>query len=119
MSSGGFSVKTEITWDGDTYEKTADIAAGTDVLNNLDSGISNAIKDVLIKLRDLNHATNGYDSFSVKASTGDYEFFDKDCSVPYLRVKVESGKIAKVTYYDFENANVEQRNTTVTTITYN
>ena len=119
LSSGGFSVKTEITWDGDTYEKTADIAAGTDVLNNLDSGISNAIKDVLIKLRDLNHATNGYDSFSVNASTGDYEFFDKDCSVPYLRVKVESGKIAKVTYYDFENANVEQRNTTVTTITYN
>lgn len=119
LSNGGFSVNTQITWDGDTYNKTADIAAGTDVLNNLDAGVANAIKAVLIKLRDLDHSTNGYDSFSVNESTGEYEFFDKDCSVPYLRVKIESGKITKVTYYDFENANVEQRNTTVTTITYN
>lgn len=120
LNDGGFTVTTSMTWDEETYTKTATIAAGTDVLNSLGS-ISTTIKNTLIKLRDLDHATLGYDSFSVNGSTGEYEFFDKDCSVPYLRVAIDetTGKITKVTYYDFENPVVDQRNTYVSTITYN
>lgn len=119
LNTDGFKISTSLIWDEAdpsgtvTIQPEYEIAPGG--IDSIPAALIFVTKDTLSSLRDLSNGA--YDSFSYNSDTGEYEFYDKDCSVPFLRIKINatSGKIEKVTYYDFENANIDMRNSYIST----
>lgn len=112
LEAGGYKINTSTNVFGETITKESTIATGTNLLVNsaTQPGDMNSITwRTITNLRDLE---NNYYNFKYDETVG-YSFYkEKDDSVPYLVVKLDSdNRVSKVTYYEFNGANPNERNT--------
>lgn len=126
LKTGGFTISTQTKVFGEDITRTYNMKAGSDVLNidmtSLPKGMNRIIAETLVKLNNLdNYARFEYlqEDKGEETEKNIYKFYANESdSVPYITIELDKeNKLSKVTYYDLSNANVNERNTYISTFT--